>query len=312
MKLSDIVRLKNMCQQFDADYSDQTTHYVNTFVASIKEQALRFNEHFADIDQRLNDVHTSLDNFVLGIDNLIQLIDQTIVQREPELLQQSHDLWHAAPLCETNEYILNRQLISDSPCYELLLNRCKNLADWRWPGMIIRPARHEIVKDLVALDPLYLVDHNESLLEPCVSQFHPVYQRRLRCYTVNDWQGQPFFTKLPTQQFGFVLVYNFFNYKTLEVCQQYLSELWNLLRPGGTLIFSYNNCDWAANVILAENNYMCYTPGRLLLSHVRDIGYEIVEQQTDHGALHWVSVRRPGTMTTIRAAQTLAKIIAQP
>lgn len=310
MKLSDIAHLKNLLQQFDVEHSNEAMRYLHGFVASIKHHAMRFQEHLGDVDHRLLTVHKALSDFDIGLADLQNLVENTIRQREVELLTQSQTVWQNEMIMEPNDCVLGRQLISDSDCYRTLMSRCRSLADWRWPGMILRPGQEEFVKDLVALDPLYLVDHNLELLEPCVAQFHSVYQRRLRCYAVNDWQGGTIMHELPDNQFGFVLAYNYFNFKPLDIIKQYLTELITKLRPGGTLIMTYNDCDWAHCVALAEKNFMCYTPGHMILEHAQAIGFEIVEQHNDNGDLHWVSLRRSGELTSTRAAQVLAKIIA--
>lgn len=310
MKLSDIVHLKNLLQQFDTGHSNEAMRYLDGFVHSIKENAMRFQEHLGDIDCRLLAVHKVLSEFDFGLADLQNLIEHTIREREIGLLAQSQTVWKNEMIMEPNDYVLSRRLVSDSDCYDILINRCQTLSDWRWPGLVFRPAQEEVVKNMVALDPLYLVDHNLELLEPCVSQFHPVYQRRLRCYAVNDWQGGTIMHELPDHQFGLVLAYNYFNFKPLGIIKQYLTELITKLRPGGTLIMTYNDCDWAHNVALAEKNFMCYTPGHMILNHAQSIGFEIVEQHSDRADLHWVNLRRPGELTSIRAAQVLAKIIA--
>jgi hypothetical protein len=310
MKLSDIVHLKNLLQQFDVEHSNEAMRYLDGFVCNIKENAMRFTEHLGDLDNRLLTVHRSLAEFDHSMSDLQTLLSQTVAQREHELLEQSKTVWQNEMIMETNEHVLNRRLVSNSDCYNVLLNRCRSLADWRWPGLVFRPGQEEFIRDLVALDPLYLIDHNLELLEPCVAQFQPVYQQRLRCYAVNDWQGGTIMHELPDNQFGFVLAYNYFNFKPLTIIKQYLNELIVKLRPGGALIMTYNDCDWAHGVALAEKNFMCYTPGHMILSHAQSAGFEIVEQHNDHGDLHWVSLRRPGKLTSTRAAQVLAKIVA--
>jgi hypothetical protein len=140
---------------------------------------MRFTEHLGDLDNRLLTLHRSLAEFDHSMTDLQTLLSQTVAQREHELLEQSKTVWQNEMIMETNEHVLNRRLVSNSDCYNVLLNRCRSLADWRWPGLVFRPGQEEFIRDLVALDPLYLVDHNLELLEPCVAQFHPVYQQRL-------------------------------------------------------------------------------------------------------------------------------------
>jgi SAM-dependent methyltransferase len=212
---------------------------------------------------------------------------------------------------ETPTYVLNRRLGIDDESNIRLRSRMKNLTDWRLPGLIFRPGLESFVEDLVPMDPLYLVDQHVDLLTPSVNKFTPEYQRRLREYVINDRLPLNILKQLPDKQFGLVFAYNYFNYKPIEIIRKYFDELAIKLRPGGTLIMTYNNCDRAHGVGLAERAWMMYTPRRLVIQHAAAAGLEYV---TDHDAaadLSWIEFQQPGEIETLRGGQTLAKIIAQ-
>jgi SAM-dependent methyltransferase len=217
---------------------------------------------------------------------------------------------HEMPF-ESTEYILNRRLGIDEHSNILLRSHLKNLSDWRIPGMIIRPGRDTFVEDLVPMDPLYLVDHHQDLIQPSVSKFTPEYQRRLREYVITDRTEQPIMAALPQGQFGLVFAYNFFNYKPIEIICRYLNEIYALLRPGGVLIMTYNNCDRAQGVGLAERNFMCYTPERYIRQHAESVGFESTFSHDGAGDLSWLEFVRPGEITSLRGGQTLARILAR-
>jgi hypothetical protein len=166
------------------------------------------------------------------------------------------------------------------------------------------------IEDMVPLDPLYLVDHHEELFEPSVANFTPEYQRRLRQYVVSDRTHEAYFTKLPQGQFGLIFAYNFFNFKPIEIIRQYITELFGLMRPGGTLIMTYNNCDRAQGVGLVERGFMCYTPKKLIVAHAESVGFECDFEHDGAGDVSWLEFRKPGEITSLRGGQTLAKIVA--
>ena len=184
-------------------------------------------------------------------------------------------------------------------------------ADWHYPAMILRPGLESWIQDLVALDPLYLVDTRASLLEPCLATFPPEYRNRLRSYVVPDTDQDLRLHQLPQGQMSLVLAYNYFHYKPLEVIRRLLAEIYDCLRPGGTVMFTFNDCDRAGAVELAERNYMCYTPGRLILASAELQGYEVMHTYTMDAAATWVELRRPGVLHNLRGGQTLAKIVAK-
>jgi SAM-dependent methyltransferase len=175
--------------------------------------------------------------------------------------------------------------------------------------MIIRPGRETYINELLASDPLYLVDENHDLLVPAMSQFNENYQQRLRTYTINERQDQEILGKLPNGQFGLVFAYNFFNFRPFEVFKKYLSEIYQKLRPGGVLALTFNDCDRAKGVMLVEQHFCCYTPGYLVRELAQSLGYEIVFSWSDQGPSTWLELKKPGEFTSVRGGQALAKII---
>jgi SAM-dependent methyltransferase len=175
--------------------------------------------------------------------------------------------------------------------------------------MIIRPCASDFLENMVPLDPLYLVDTMQELLDPCVQQFTLDYQRRLRVYVVDDYKQPNPLEQLPNGQFGLIFAYNFLNYKPLSVIERYLREFAIKLRPGGHAVFTYNDCDRSQGVGLAEKNFMCYTPGAAVRQLVEQTGLLIEEHRLADYDLAWMDVRRPGEIKSYRGAQTLAKIM---
>jgi hypothetical protein len=96
----------------------------------------------------------------------------------------------------------------------------------------------------------------------------------------------------------------------MKVVRQYLDSMFARLRPGGVAIFTYNDCDWAHGVALAEKSFMCYTPGREIQAHCNQIGFETLSVNRGQGDIAWMELRRPGEIESIRGGQSLAKIIA--
>jgi hypothetical protein len=209
---------------------------------------------------------------------------------------------------ETVEYILQR-IRPIEPAKKLQLRgRLLTYTDWKYPGLVIRPSHSPWVEDLVALDPMYFIDTHKDLMAPVTSQFPPEYQRRLRCYVIDEFNNQPIFEALPQQQFGFVYSFDYFNFRPLEVIKKYLLEVFGLLRGGGTFFFNFNDCDRQGGVGLTENHFCCYTPARLIYEHAVKVGYEIVRKEIIDNASTWVELKKPGQLTSIRGGQCLAGI----
>ena len=91
--------------------------------------------------------------------------------------------------------------------------------------------------------------------------------------------------------------------------RSYLTDLFAVMRPGGTLVMTYNNCDRAQGVGLAERNFMCYTPKRHIQKHAESVGFEFTFEHNGEGDLSWLEFVKPGVITSLRGGQTLAKIL---
>jgi SAM-dependent methyltransferase len=209
---------------------------------------------------------------------------------------------------QVDQQILDRRMPMTVDVQQMIANRLKSYVDWKYPGLIIRPGVESFVKDLVGLDPLYLVDYSEELLAPAYKLFPEEYQRRLRMY-YQDPTSDHVLDFLPSNQFGLCLAFNFFEFAPIEVVEQYLKSIFKKLRPGGVLAMTFNDCDRAHCVALVEKNFCFYTPGRRVKAIARSIGYRQMFEWTDTGNLTWLELRKPGELASNRGGQTLAKIM---
>jgi SAM-dependent methyltransferase len=259
--------------------------------------------------QAQEQVSQAVEQFEQQFAQLKQSVQQMIEQHEPEYFQNSLELYNTGYRNDTAEDIRNRRIVVKPETAEIIQQRLRLYTSWQHPGMVIRPAHAMFVGDLVACDPMYFVDTQDSLLELTESWFTPQYQARLCRYVIDEYGGQPLFENLPAKQFGLIYAFHFFEYRAWPALQKYFSECFDLLRPGGMLVFTYNNCDLAKRVGMVEHYSGCYTPGRLVKSYVQELGYEIVFEFDDDTNTSWMELRRPGNYHSIRGGQTLAAIL---
>jgi len=311
MKLSEIVDYLNLISQdhVSPDYEiamkkfEAMIHMVNNHNVQIKS----IND---ELTKNVENVYHAFDQISQTMDELKDTLIGMVGVQEPQQLEQSFRLYQDEMRYELNEYILRRRLAVDEESNILIRSHLKNYTDWRQPGMIIRPGYDTFVQDLVPMDPLYMVDQNMELLSPALNEFNEQYQRRLRLYAAEDYKHNSPLWQLPDNQFGVIFAWNYFNFKPMEVFKRYLQDIYTKLRPGGVTMFTYNNCDYGHAVALAEASFMCYTPGRLIKPYAESLGFEIIFEHRGHGNLHWLEMRKPGEIQSIRGGQSLAKIIA--
>jgi len=313
MKLSEIVAYLNLLESLQVhDQASVATRRLAAVLHVVTNHAVQVNNCSQTLEKNFTAVNTALDGFDDTLAQIKQRLNQMLHEHEPAYLAESFRLFDQEMRHDSVPYILSRKLAIDPETNIVLRSRLKNLTDWRWPGMIIGPKSETFIEDLVPMDPLYLVDQHQDLLSPCVQKFAVEYQRRLRQYVVNDYVPQPILNELPNSQFGLIFAYNYFNYRPIEVIRRYLQEISIKLRPGGTFIMTYNDCDRAHGIGLAERAWMCYTPGRLVAEAAELHGLELVTNHNAPGDVSWAEFKRPGEIQTIRGGQSLAKIIAIP
>ena len=312
MKLSELVAYRNRLNGLGIDaIRDQARHQLDAVRHIVSEHHIQLGVYSENLNEKSSTVTDSFDQFSNVLTDLKQELNTLIAEQQGSYFAESTRLFEQEMCWDTTDYILNRRLHIDEDSNIVMLSRLRSYTDWRVPGMIIRPGTESFIEHLVPLDPLYIVDTHEDLIKPSMDKFGETYRARLRPYVITEDTG-PLLDQLPIGQFGLVFAYNFFNYRPIELIEKYLKEVFHRLRPGGVFIMTYNDCDQAHGVALAESSFMCYTPGSRIRDLAEQAGFEITFRRTGLGDLTWLELQRPGDITSLRGGQPLAKIVAKP
>lgn len=291
--------------------SDHAYNDLYNLLHIVKTSPLQFGDRTQQLSDRFDQVNQSFIDFQNTMDAMINDLNQIISDMEPAYFAESYRLYSEEMVSESTEYILNRKLHQvTQEIYDFVGSRVTLYNSHLYPGVVIRPSRETLVKNMIGCDPLYIVDQTYDLLEPCLEQFNEAYQRRVRKVIMKEHSDDSMIgDNIPDGQIGFVLIYNYFNFRPFEVIEKCLRELFEKLRPGGIIGMTFNNCDLPNGVMLAERHYMCYTPGSMVERLAESIGYEIKFRYDTHVPNTWLELRKPGTITSLRGGQSLAKII---
>lgn len=310
MKLSELVAYYNALSRFSVD---SVRRDANMALDKIMHEVRYRDVGADDIRQRLGDnvatVNQDFYNFEKELQNLKQQVRQQIEKLEKHYFAESYRIYDEEMVHESVDWILNRRMPMSDETKSLITARIAAHNDWHHPGMIIRPGLEDFIDSMVGLDPLYLVDREHDLLAPAMGRFNELFYRRIRPHYINEYSDDEILHKIPNAQFGMCLAFNFFNFKPFEVLKRYLIEIYNKLKPGGTLLMTFNDCDREHCVALAESAFTCYTPGSMVRDLAQAIGYEVFFEWNDNGNLSWIELKKPGKLTSLRGGQTLAKIM---
>jgi len=261
--------------------------------------------------QKLHDIYqeilAQLEKFNFEMSEVSNNLYNKITSEEIKYFTKSYEIYDAMS-DDTDEYILYRtshRVINNSDEFH---QRIKLYSSWKHPGLFVRPGINNFVDSMVDSDPLYIADHTTGLLEPVKKLWNAEFQSRIRYLLIDD-SSDIIFKKLPTNQFGFIVYSGFFDFKPFEIIKKYLLESMKLLKPGGVIIFTYNNCDVPSAVQNVENHFNCYTPGRLLKDFISGLGFELLHSTSSSSGLNWLEIKKPGKLSSIKGGQTLGKII---
>lgn len=311
MKLSRLITYKFMIDNLSVKHVyDEIERLLQHVITDLDVQNIDFDNIKTNMKDNKKLTLDTLDKIDSDIQKFKQALDEFVKSVEEPYYAKSQTVYQEG-LNDSADYILDRhnfkKLLYQQETLDFFSGRVRDLSNWKWPAMEIRPSHGDISQHMIACDPLYLVDTDAGLFKVVKTMWNPEYQRRLRYYTVSETDRR-IFHQLPQHQFGLIVSVDFFNFRPLQLIERYLKEIFQLLRPGGMVIFTYNNCDYPIGVDNFENSYYCYTPGRHVKAIAEKIGYRIASSFDLENNVSWLELQKPGTKTSLRGGQTLGRI----
>lgn len=254
-----------------------------------------------DLDRMHKSIHLNRERF----DALIENINHRILANSNKFFTDNYDVELA--IDKRNRLGGIRPVEVTEEIREEILNRIRLYTDWKYPALEIGCGNGDWTQHLVAADPLYITDYEESITKSAIKDFTPEYQRRVRQYVIQDYNMQ----ELPQGQFSFVFCWNYLNYCSLDTVKEYVRSVKDLLRPGGTFLFSYNDGDTEMGAGYAENYFMSYIPKSMLVPMCESLGLKVVYSNSGFSniALSWIEVQKPGELDTAKAHQVMGEIV---
>lgn len=248
-----------------------------------------------NIKNQNKDVCHHLDNLLILINNELDLIGSEIIADQ--------STFHY-----TYEFFYNHAKLYNS--VDAVKTRIGKYASWQYPGICIHPKNKSHIDWLIASDPLYILHSDFQILKNLTSQYHKNYQRRLRLYYFDENDFFP----VPEKSAGLVLCWDSFNFLSTELIKELVEKSYHWLRPGGTLIANYNNCDIVETAQSLKVGNFTYCNPRILKKLAESVGFDVeffdVKNETiPLSYTSWAEFHKPGTLSTIRAHQPLAEII---
>jgi hypothetical protein len=320
MNLTELIRLNNRLDELTIrDLQQQSSSRFELIIDQIDvPQAgvdAGFRQRLEEKNYTLQSVFASLEEELLDLKSEVQ---QLIADQGQAWLHRNYTEYERFlenDYAQTQDYLglhRNKPIRRDGDTESVLKSRVANYCNWKHPAMVIHPMLEPFTHEMTASDPLYLVDESHYLLEPTLEQFNTVYRNRLRPYVIKESFEQPIMTRLPDQQIGFCLVYNYLDYRPFALIKIYLEEIYQKLLPGGVVAMTFNDCDRHQAMQAVEQGITGYTPGSLVRAWANYLGFEEVFCHATGSSSVWIEFQKPGQSTSLRGGQSLAKILPKP
>lgn len=312
MILSELVKIKRDLESLSlTSYELELNTSLTGLAGKFENKNSANKDVLQSILQSQENINLEFSKIRHSIDDYKKYIDFCIDEQKEKYYKLSEQIYQDG-LQDNAEYVLNRRkeslTFAEESNKDLFTSRLGMYNSWKYPAIEIRPAFGEITELLKGCDPLYLLDTQEQMFSAVKKLWTPQYQNRLRYYSIDNTSANPL-NELPDGQFGFITAVDYFNFKPVHVIKIFLEQFYVKLRPGGVVMFNYNNCDLPYAVKNVENYFCCYTPGTEVKTIAKNIGFEIVKSFDRLENISWLELRKPGEITTLRGGQTLGEIL---
>lgn len=301
--LDDIGLRKNINKQLSDVLTDLHTHEFDT--DNLKENIM---DNHLEVLKNLEDMSDNLNKFREKLQQLVNDLEKQYYEKNKDIYKMN--------LAQSTQQKMDRHifknLLANDSSSKLLYDRIGFYVSEKYPGLHLGPGYGEITNQLVGLNPLYLMDDSVDMFKAIKGWREPAFQRRLRYYIVEEEHDDPLH-ELPQKQLGLIVAVNWFNFRPVKVIKKYLESMMNALRPGGVVVFTFNNCNYPKGVDKVDESYYCYTTDTEIKQMCIQLGYEILNSfdegydELDMG-ISWLEIKKPGTRNSIRSKETMGLI----
>jgi hypothetical protein len=309
--LATLVEHKNKLKEIIPKLSIDDTIYSKSQLIESLISRFDLNEYHGRIDQ-IRSIYSDIDqknkDIIAEVGRIIDSIDHNISN-----ILESKSV--------TSDVFKESTIVSHLPTNEIVRtifnNKISKISQVRYPGLQINtrlfpPAEINPsnidgwISLMVASDPLYLMGPSIEILQESLQSFPEIYQKRVQLYELNDKRD---LSTLPQAQFNLIFCWDFFNHLSVDVIDLYLQQMMRLLRPGGTLLFTYNNCDLVMSARSADSNSASWCTPLLLEKIYSKHGFEligfddIISDDVNVSHVSWAELKRSGDLTTSKISQ---------
>jgi len=316
MKLSDLLLQK---RTIDAWNVTPELLELSNKLSQIRDNIDKFGagEHLVEADLVSNDI----DDILNDVTSLVEHINETqatahdlMQELAKEPLGDSYDMYDESKNWFNQEQAQKcrdlDQFADDSVAAHKFNTLIRKFSSWQYPTLYVRPNSLRFFDAMKATSILYVAEQCD-ITNWLKENLEDGLYNEIRFKAIDENKEQFLTNSIPSGQVGLIVMEHFMHFKPLDVIKQYLTESFELLKPGGHLMFTYNNCDLPAGARLFESGNYCFTPGAMLEKICECYDFKIIDAvATD--SVSWLALKKPGELTSIKSGKTVGEIKRDP
>lgn len=255
---------------------------------------------YDELDSLLDNLKHASGEYNKSLDKVDKKINELLREQELVVLRRDYDTYTTQK--RTLELMQERAL-KDKEFIKEISSDVGYYSDWRWAGIELNPSTGSLTESMLACDPLYLYTGNIADTDSIRSKFNSFFSdKRLMIYDDLD--------KLPQGQLGLATSINCYEFWPMDPIKEEMRKVYNILRPGGYYIFTYNDCEQLGSLDLCAGpgGYRTYNTRELMTNMVQMFGFDIVKEQCYRETHSWMVVKKPGELTSQKLTAPLVAI----
>lgn len=310
LRISELKKLNNLLWSLANKLSDNVENYVDIAYqiknVNIKIEYKDFILKLLELDNNLGTITLNANLFRKNFQELYEQIDNEIHRISQSYLNQPKML-NGEPYLQIKDYKTELRYRTNVTNYrEELDYRISLHTSWKYPALHLGCKDGQLTRNLIAADPLYITDFYSEYLETTKKQFNPQYQNRLCVYKLDHTSIE--FNQFPQHQFAFILGWDTLEHFSYDYLKNCLEQLKQLLRPGGVIMFNYNNCEKISAIEHFEWGVRPWMTPKLIENLANELEFEIINHvNKENDLVDWIELKLPGTLNTVKAHQVLGE-----
>tara|TARA_B100001057_G_scaffold460634_1_gene511874 strand:+ start:4812 stop:5732 length:921 start_codon:yes stop_codon:yes gene_type:complete len=305
MKLADKMMLFSRFLRDNKDHELDLDELLGTQKSYFQEQSRYWKDKslYTKLDSIVNQMKDLSGQYNDTLSSINKKTEQLL--RKEELVVLHRDYQRYTEENRTLELVKERAN-HNQEIIDIIRTDVGNYSSWHYAGVELNPSTGALTESMLACDPLYIYTGNIADTNSIRSKFSDFFaHKRLMMY--NNLED------LPQNQFGTATSINCYEFWPIDPIKDEMRKVYNLLRPGGYFIFTYNDCEQLASLdfLAGQESYRSYNTRTLMTSMVQMLGFEIVDEKLHRECYSWMIVKKPGELESQKLSNPLVKVILQ-